>query len=72
MQPVLSGHVLLGQRRATGDMRYRIGTRGQLLSCWNNNSSGHYVPRWQLLRRRGGERWCVDVLRVLAAVATNT
>jgi hypothetical protein len=53
-------------------MRYRIGTRGQLLSCWNNNSSGHYVPRWQLLRRRGGERWCVDVLRVLAAVATNT
>ena len=56
LQRVRSGLLLLGQWRATGDVRYRLGSRGQLLSGWHDDRRGHDVPRGQLLRRRGGER----------------
>ena len=73
LQPVRSGHLLLGQCRATGGVRHRLGSRRQLLSCWYDDRIGHDVPCWQLLRWRGGERRyavpaCVRPLTVFAGV----
>ena len=66
LQQVCSGHVLLGQRRATSDMRYRIGTRRQLLSGWHNNRNWHHLPRGQLLQWWSGAsnrvHWCCRYL----------
>ena len=52
LQPVRAGRLLLRQRRATGDVRHRLGTRRQLLSCRHDNRSGHDLPRGQLVCRR--------------------
>ena len=73
LQPVRSGHLLLGQCRATGGVRHRLGSRRQLLSCWYDDRIGHDVPCWQLLRWRGGERRyavpaCVRPLTVFSGV----
>ena len=62
LQPVRSGHLLLGQWRATGGMRHRLGTRGTLLSSWHYNRIRHYLRRGQLLhwriRARGRVHGC--------------
>ncbi len=69
LQPVRSGHLLLGRWRATGDMRHRVGTSRQLLSCWYDNRGRHELPRRQLLRRRSRKcGYVVGARRRAAAV----
>ncbi len=74
LQPVRAGLLLLGQRRATGDVRHRLGTRWKLLSCRHDNHSGHDLPRGQLVCRRVCKRGCVRsiVVQLVAFVTFVT